>query len=229
MNEIVDFYENKYSEDERLTRHNLERVRTQEIISRYLKNGVKIIDIGGATGVYSLWLAEQGYDVTLYDLTPKHIDIAQKKAESMRVSLDCVCGDVRKMPFNGESYDVALNMGPLYHLQEKADRLAALKETNRIVKTGGAALCAFISRYADLLDGFKNSLVDDDKFIEILDETLRTGRHNNNGTGYFTTSYMHTNQEITDEMEQAGFSGVKLINVEGFASCFNDDTVFKDK
>ena len=54
MNEIIDFYENKYSEDERLKRHRLELIRTQEIISRYLKHGSNIIDIGGAAGVYSL-------------------------------------------------------------------------------------------------------------------------------------------------------------------------------
>ena len=82
-NEIIDFYENKYSEDERLKRHRLELIRTQEIISRYLTHGIDIIDIGGATGVYSLWLASQGYNVTLFDIVPKHIETARAKALEM--------------------------------------------------------------------------------------------------------------------------------------------------
>jgi ubiquinone/menaquinone biosynthesis C-methylase UbiE len=229
MNEIIDFYENKYSEDERLKRHRLEFIRTQEIISRYLKHGKKIIDIGGATGVYSLWLAEQGFNVTLYDLVSKHIEIAKVKAEEKNIPLTCLCGDARNIPFDSEYFDVVLNMGSLYHLQEKSDRFTALYETKRVLKTGGVAICSFISRYAPLLGGFKESSVDDNRFLKILDEVLLTGRHNNNGTSYFTTAYMHTTDEIMSEMEQAGFDDIKLIGVQGFASCFNDDVIFKDK
>jgi ubiquinone/menaquinone biosynthesis C-methylase UbiE len=228
MNEIIDFYENKYSEDERLKRHRLEFIRTQEIISRYLKHGMKIIDIGGATGAYSLWLAESGYDVTLYDLVPKHIEAAKAKAEEKQIPLVCLCGDARNIPLNSENFDVALNMGSLYHLQEKADRLKALDETKRVLKTGGVAICSFISRYAVLLDGFKESVVDDNRFVEILDEVLLTGRHNSKETSYFTTAYMHMIDEMKSEMEQAGFDNVKLIGVQGFASCFDNNVIFKD-
>jgi ubiquinone/menaquinone biosynthesis C-methylase UbiE len=228
MNEIIDFYENKYSEDERLKRHRLELIRTQEIISRYLKHGMKIIDIGGATGAYSLWLAEQGYDVTLYDLVPKHIETAKAKSGAKQIPLTCLCGDARNIPLNSGYFDVALNMGSLYHMQEKEDRLKALDETKRVLKTGGVAICSFISRYAVLLDGFKESLVDDNRFLEILDEVLQTGRHNNKETNYFTTAYMHTTDEIMSEMEEAGFDDVKLIGVQGFASCFNNNMIFKD-
>jgi len=229
MNEIIDFYENKYSENERLKRHRLEHIRTQEIISRYLKHGMKIIDIGGATGVYSLWLAKQGFDVTLYDLVPKHIEIAKAKATEKNIALTCLCGDARNIPLDNECFDVALNMGSLYHLQERADRLTALDETYRITKTDGIAICSFISRYAPLLDGFKESLVDDNYFLEILNEVMQTGRHNNKGTSYFTTAYMHTIDEIKSEMESAGFNNLKLIGVQGFAACFSDDIIFKDE
>ena len=40
----------------------IERVRTQEIISRYIPRPPAIVfDIGGGPGVYSFWLAQQGY------------------------------------------------------------------------------------------------------------------------------------------------------------------------
>lgn len=49
MSEIIDYYL-KYDEKDRLAdRHSLERIRSQEIISRYLsKDKLRILDIGGA-------------------------------------------------------------------------------------------------------------------------------------------------------------------------------------
>ena len=63
--EIVAHY-NSYDESQRLTDGfgNLERERTQELIKRYLPTtSATIMDIGGAGGVYSFWLAGLGYNV----------------------------------------------------------------------------------------------------------------------------------------------------------------------
>ena len=54
---VLDFYE-IYDEDSREYRAPLEFIRTKEIISRYIINRMyKIIDICGASGAYSYWLA----------------------------------------------------------------------------------------------------------------------------------------------------------------------------
>jgi len=57
-----------------------ERVRTQEIILRYLtKTPSRILDVGGATGFYSFWLSGIGHEVHLVDPVSLHIKQAKKQ------------------------------------------------------------------------------------------------------------------------------------------------------
>ena len=44
---------------------------TCRMLDRYIKPGDSVLDIGGGPGRYSLYLAEKGCDVTLFDLSPK--------------------------------------------------------------------------------------------------------------------------------------------------------------
>ena len=49
-------------------------------------------------------------------------------------------GDARALPFADASADALLLLGPLYHLQERADRLRALREAARVLRPGGGPL-----------------------------------------------------------------------------------------
>ena len=63
--EIVEHY-NSYDESQRLADGfgNLERERTKELIQRYLPTlPATVLDIGGAGGLYSFWLAGLGHEV----------------------------------------------------------------------------------------------------------------------------------------------------------------------
>jgi len=229
--QIKRFYE-VYNEDGRLTRHDLEFTRSKEIISRYLSvDKMNIADIGGASGVYSFWLASLGHDVHLLDLTPRHIEQVKMKAESTGIHLAGYhCADARDLPYQDDSFDMVLEMGPLYHLQSRDDRLTVLKESRRVLKNGCYVICAIISRYASLIDGFKFSLAKDKEFREILAKDIETGCHNNpkNIPNYFTTAYLHTPDEIKAELEDSGFSDVELIAVEGIANALNTDELSRD-
>jgi 2-polyprenyl-3-methyl-5-hydroxy-6-metoxy-1,4-benzoquinol methylase len=69
-------------ETDRLGQHvfQLEKIRTQEIILRYLKPSMTIADIGGATGAYSFWLHDMGHKVHLLDAAEFHIEAATKSS-----------------------------------------------------------------------------------------------------------------------------------------------------
>ena len=230
--QVKEFYEN-YNEDGRLTRHDLEYARSKEIISRYLtKDKMKIADIGGASGVYSFWLASLGHGVHLLDLTPKHIEQAKAKAASTGVHLSgYLCADARQLPYESDSFDIVLEMGPLYHLQSRNDRIAVLRESYRVLRKGCSVICAVISRYASMIDGFKFSFAKDKEFREILANDIVTGCHENpkNIQNYFTTAYFHLPNEIKDELEESGFANIELIAVEGFANALNTDELFRDQ
>jgi 2-polyprenyl-3-methyl-5-hydroxy-6-metoxy-1,4-benzoquinol methylase len=64
------------------TSSQIERIRTQELLQRYLPPPPAVIlDVGGAAGAYSFWLAQQGYQVHLIDAVPHHIAQAREIAK----------------------------------------------------------------------------------------------------------------------------------------------------
>jgi len=231
QDKIKDFYENQYNEDGRMMRQPLEFSRCKEIISRYLRHERMIIaDIGGATGVFSYWLAHMGHDVHLLDYTQSHIDQAKNKSAEVGITLSSYnCGDARQIPYQNNQFDLVLEMGPLYHLQSREDRVQCLTEANRVLKNDGVVICEVISRYANLFEGFQHNLIDDESFINILDENLSTGIHSPGDTSYFTTAYFHTKNEIINEMEDAGFIDIFVIPVEGFGSVLNIEEYFQNQ
>jgi SAM-dependent methyltransferase len=112
--------------------------------------------------------------------------------------------------------DIALLFGPLYHLPKETERVKALQEARRVLKPGGVALAAFISRYASLFDGFRRDLIKDHAFEKILLNDLRTGLHTNDTDNieYFTTAFFHTPQEIHNEISESALIIEKLVAVE---------------
>ena len=44
-----------------------------------LRSNTRILDIGGGPGRYSVWLAQQGHQIVLADLSPELLRIAQEK------------------------------------------------------------------------------------------------------------------------------------------------------
>ncbi|MCL2835102.1 MAG: class I SAM-dependent methyltransferase [Treponema sp.] len=232
-NSVLEYYES-YDEDGRIDRDSLEFIRTKDIVLRNLpKNPIKIIDLCGASGHYAYWLAEMGHEVHLMDLTPKHIDQAKNNQSKYKAKLaSMTIGDARFLPYENETFDMVLLMGALYHLQENEDRLKCLREAYRILKNGGTAIFAYISRYASMMDGFKYGYINDPVFCQIMDNDILTGRHNNpeNTEGYFTNAYFHTKNEVYNELITAKFSDIIFYGVEGFASLIsNSDEYLRDE
>jgi 2-polyprenyl-3-methyl-5-hydroxy-6-metoxy-1,4-benzoquinol methylase len=92
----------------------LEQIRTKELIERASpKNRSVIVDVGGAAGVYSLWLARQGHEVHLIDPVPDHVARAQAASEgqAMHRLSGCEVGDARDLRRPDASADVVLMLG----------------------------------------------------------------------------------------------------------------------
>src|ERR1044071_6162251 len=218
---INTFYNSTQMETDRLGHHvfQLEKIRTQEIIQRYLNSSMNIADIGGATGAYSFWLHDMGHRVHLLDAAEFHVEAATKTSIIENKPLASISlGDARELPYDDEQFDLVLLFGPLYHLQEKEDRFKSIKEAKRILKKDGVLLAATITRYASLFDGFWQGFIDDPAFENILKGDLEDGDHFNpvNHPMYFTDAHFHTQKEIEEEFNHAGFSKFEIKAVEGF-------------
>jgi SAM-dependent methyltransferase len=198
----------------------LERTRTQELVARHLPPppGV-VLDVGGAAGAYAFWLAEQGYEVHLVDPVPLHVEQAEK-ASGARTDgqlTSARVGDARRLDFGDDTADAVLLLGPLYHLTERGDRLAALAEARRVLRRGGRVFAAGISRFASLLDGLRGAVFDHEAFAGIVERDLADGQHRNE-TGiadFFTTAFFHQPAELGVELREAGLALDGLFAVEG--------------
>jgi ubiquinone/menaquinone biosynthesis C-methylase UbiE len=117
------------------------------------------------------------------------------------------------------SFDAVLTLGPLYHLVERADRVAALGEARRVVEPGGLVATAAISRFASLIDGLVREFLFEPEFRRIVRRDLVEGRHANpdNRPHWFTTAFFHHPDELHEEITDAGLEVVELVGVEGIA------------
>ncbi|WP_169154692.1 class I SAM-dependent methyltransferase [Brasilonema bromeliae] len=198
----------------------LELARTQELLSRYLPPPPAVIfDVGGGNGIYAFWLAQQGYEVHLIDAVPLHIEQAQIYSQTQRAHplASIAVGDARQLNRADASVDAVVLLGLLYHLIERSDRIAALRETHRILKNGGLVFAVGISRFASTLDGLFRGYLDDPEFVAIVQRDLAEGQHRNpsNHPAYFTTAFFHHPEELKAEVEEAGLSCENILAIEG--------------
>ena len=218
--EVLAYYE-QYAEESRLSTgpFKLEFARTKEILERVLPAPpARVIDVGGAAGTYSAWLASLGYAVHLVDASARLVEEARRRNASLAKPIESLTvGDARSLPHGDGTADVVLLMGPLYHLPSQADRLRALGEVIRMLVPSGLVIVAAISRYASTMAAFARHAALDPAFTRIRNQDLIDGQHRND-TGrlsYFTTAYLHRPEDVRQELEAAGFRDCAVLGVEG--------------
>jgi len=100
-------------------------------IERNLEGVKTILDIGGATGVFSIPLAGRGFLVTHLDLSPEMLTIAREKALDVP-GIEFIEGNASDLTqFSDRSFDLVLNMdGAISFSGSKA--IVAIEETCRV-------------------------------------------------------------------------------------------------
>jgi SAM-dependent methyltransferase len=219
--EILAYYSDAWDEDARLRSAlgGLELVRTQEIIRRHLPGGsLRVLDVGGASGIHAEWLLEDGHHVHLIDPVPRHTAMAAARlGDHPRFSADV--GDGRSLPAPDASYDVVLLLGPLYHLTDRADREATWREAARVLRPGGIVVASVITRFASLFSGLANGDIFDPEFASVVERDLADGQHRNpEDRDWFTTAYFHHPYEVAEEASAAGLEVHALLGVEGITA-----------
>ena len=218
---ITAFY-TRHSEDSRLQigLGPLEFERNKLLIGRYLQTNVlTVADVGGGTGHYAAWLCGLGHRVTLIDPVPQHIEQAKRKAKRNGNGFACLLGEARRLPLENASVDIVILHGPLYHLQERSDRLLALKEARRVLKPGGVMLGFAITHAASAVTALHSSMIHQPQIFSMCRSELLTGQHEppDGMPGILPHAYFHRPRMLVDEVDEAGFTVTGLYAVEGLA------------
>lgn len=149
---LSEYYAN-YDENGRLrSRHGVvEFLTTMRYIEKYLRPGMKILEVGAGTGRYSHALAQKGYTVEAVELVQHNIDIFLAETlpgEDVRVRQ----GDARDLScFSDNTFDMTLVLGPMYHLFTQEDQKTALREAVRVTKNGGMIMAAYCGNDATMV------------------------------------------------------------------------------
>ena len=142
--EALAAYYSKGKEDGRLlSRHgSVEFITTVHYIEKYLRHGMKILEIGAGTGRYSHYFAQNGYEVDAVELMECNIEVF-KAHTTPTENISVAQGDALDLKIEDEQYDITLLLGPMYHLYTVEDQKEALSEAIRVTKKGGIIFAAY--------------------------------------------------------------------------------------
>jgi SAM-dependent methyltransferase len=143
--DLLNSYYTAYDEERRLaSRHgSVEFLTTVRYIERYLRPGMKLLEIGAATGRYSHYFARRGYEVDAVELIPHNIELFRENTQDGENVRIFEGNAVDLSMFADDTYDIVLLLGPMYHLFTDEDRTAALSEAVRVTKPGGVMMTAY--------------------------------------------------------------------------------------
>lgn len=168
---LTDFYSNYDEEGRLLSRHGqVEYLTTMRYIGKYLRPGMRILEVGAATGRYSHTLAQAGYQVDAVELVQHNIDLFHEKT----MPGECVSirqGDARDLSFFADdTFDMTLVLGPMYHLFTKEDQKQAMSEAIRVTKRGGIVCAAYCGNEATMVQYcFGRGMIREQRYRDLID------------------------------------------------------------
>lgn len=217
IHDIAAYYNgNPEGEHLRLEKHQLEFDLTWRYLRQYLPSRGTILELGAASGRYTLALARKKYQVTAVDMSRQLLERNRQAVAAAKLSkrVRFLLADARQLPGDaGDGYHAALLMGPLYHLVHESDRLLVLGQVHQRLRPGGLLFSTFISRFGLFSDLLRNmpEWIEDRKDVRSI---LATGRdpaeHPRGGfRGYFALP-----SELAPLHETAGFETLVVTGVE---------------
>ncbi len=129
----------------------IEAYRTQAgQLTAGLPDGARVLEVAAGPGYLSIEMARlHGLDVTAFDISHTFVEIGSNSARQKGVSVDFQQGDVAKMPFAADSFDLIVCQAAFKNFTLPR---TALAEMYRVLRTGGTAVIQDMSHGATHAD-----------------------------------------------------------------------------
>lgn len=205
--------------------HRLEFDTTMHFLKKHLPRKGLILDAGGGPGRYTIELAKLGYEVVLFDLTPKLLKIAKRQIKRAKVQnkvKQIVEGSLSDLSmFEDNSFDAVICLGALGHLVDGRLRERAIDELTRVVKNNSPVFISVIGRLAVLVGGlvrFPEELLIDGLYQGFYD----TGDYD--GSLGFTACHFYLPEELEDSLKNRNVKILEIVGLEGLATSHTRET-----
>jgi len=167
--------------------------KPRPILVEYMQNRLlpkgKALDICCGAGTNTVYLAQNGFEVTGIDISRTAIEIAKKKAATAKVSINFLVENFIDLPFSDNAFDFVWDMGCFHHV-EIEERPTFIAGVHRVLKAGGSyMLTCFSFRNGPGWNHFTEQ-----QLIELFDGFFEFGefRHYPSLEGDGVTRYFYT-------------------------------------
>ncbi len=129
----------------------LEAYRNQAVhLTADLPDGARVLEVAPGPGYLAIEMARAGrLHVTGLDVSRTFVEIASENARQAGVTVEFRHGDVARMPFETESFDLVVCQAAFKNFTQPR---SALAEMHRVLRAGGAAVIQDMSREATHAD-----------------------------------------------------------------------------
>jgi SAM-dependent methyltransferase len=111
----------------------------QRVVSRNAIQPCRAFEIGCGTGTNSVWLVQQGFEVTGIDLAPLAVEHAERRASAAGVKVHFLAADVLNMPDLGGGFAFFFDRG-CYHAVRRDAPAQYAPAVARQLTAGGRGL-----------------------------------------------------------------------------------------
>jgi len=171
-----------------------------ELLQLISSQGQLILDAGCGPGTYGIMLAKEGNKVVGVEISPEATQVARERANEKKVIFLPVVGDLERLPFKDNSFDICFCGWVLHHFPDTG---TAVAELSRVLKPAGKIALAEPNE--------SNVAMRFSRFVEDLPLlrgwVLRAGWDSPNRT-------IHRHNHYVEALERQGFTDI------GVRSCF---------
>lgn len=123
-------------------------------LNKYLSGG-SILDLGGGEGRNALYLAQEGFFVTVYDISEVGIARLTERAKEHDLSVVARVADIVNEPIEG-IFDAIINTFVLHHM-DTVDAQRVIAESQEHTAENGVHILSTFTNKGDLADRSKKS------------------------------------------------------------------------
>jgi len=120
------------------------RRELEELAGRW--KGGRLLNVGCGHGADFLPFKDN-FELYGVDFSPEMLKLAWKYAEKHGLKVRLQEADARQLPYPDEFFDRAIAVATYHHLPTREDRLQALWELRRVLRTGGEAFITVWNRW----------------------------------------------------------------------------------